>query len=166
MIAFAAMCFPILLSNLPEQRKKQKKPYLTSQNWWKCLKARVASEPWFSSASLLTAKLSAFVLQTVLHLNSVSSTTGTRAMEGLLVLPRRWALVTEQRYANLLCRGVCKLPQRICFISDHGLHWIVLLCALSPTTKTGSEEARDKYDSYCYRVSPGYYGLTCTHCLS
>lgn len=59
MIAFAAMGFPILLSNLPEQRKKQKKPSLTSQNLWKRLKARVASEPWFSSASPLSAKLSA-----------------------------------------------------------------------------------------------------------
>jgi len=40
---FAAVSFPILLSNLPEQREKQRN--LTSQNRCKCLKARVASEP-------------------------------------------------------------------------------------------------------------------------
>lgn len=41
------------------QKSRKSKRNLTG-HWWKSLKARVASELWFSSASLLTAKLSAF----------------------------------------------------------------------------------------------------------
>ncbi|PKU34409.1 hypothetical protein llap_15287 [Limosa lapponica baueri] len=43
---------------------------------------------------------------------------------------------------------------------------VITRVTTTAATETGSEEARDKYDSYCYRASPGYYGLTCTHCLS